>query len=222
MLLKSFKFIVQESPISQMRPRIKLIGDRELIYDPCAKDKLRVMRNLKSQLAEICKDYDIQEADYFHVELRFHFPVPASASRKQRNSRLWGLEKYTSKPDLDNLEKFYLDCMNGMIYSDDALVTNLSSSKYYSFTPRTEIFIMSHKHVERSYLGILNMFGIEDIRNLVRLVDRLRSENTSTYSDDERLERMALILSELAESNYKLFSRICKEHPDYYKRASKE
>lgn len=46
-------------------------------------------------------------------------------------------------PDLDNMVKFYLDCLNKMAWEDDCQVINIVADKRYtnSRNPRTEIEI---------------------------------------------------------------------------------
>ncbi len=47
----------------------------------------------------------------------------------------------TTKPDNDNLQKNIADILNGLVYTDDALVSISVVKKIYGFTPRTEIVI---------------------------------------------------------------------------------
>ena len=45
------------------------------------------------------------------------------------------------KPDIDNLIKSVLDPMNSIFFADDKQVVILRASKFYSDTPKTEVFI---------------------------------------------------------------------------------
>lgn len=36
------------------------------------------------------------------------------------------------KPDIDNYAKLYIDCMNGLLFADDAQITELKLKKEYS------------------------------------------------------------------------------------------
>lgn len=45
------------------------------------------------------------------------------------------------RPDIDNMVKFYLDCMNELVYADDRQVVELSARKVYSFKKFTVIKI---------------------------------------------------------------------------------
>lgn len=55
----------------------------------------------------------------------------------------------TSKPDLDNLIKFYLDCGNGILWLDDRFIGQLTSSKWYDTEPRTVIKLEHVTHDDR-------------------------------------------------------------------------
>ena len=46
-----------------------------------------------------------------------------------------------NKPDIDNYEKFVLDCLNGVVYHDDSQVVSCRHDKRYTQEPRTEIMI---------------------------------------------------------------------------------
>lgn len=46
-----------------------------------------------------------------------------------------------SKPDFDNCEKLVLDALNGVVWNDDAQITDWSGKKRYDPNPRTEIIV---------------------------------------------------------------------------------
>lgn len=48
---------------------------------------------------------------------------------------------HTSRPDIDNLVKFYMDVANGILYEDDKQVVRLEATKVYSTEPFTKIYI---------------------------------------------------------------------------------
>lgn len=67
--------------------------------------------------------------------LVFEMPIPSSLSKK-RAEALEG-ELHYKRPDIDNLVKFVLDAINGVIWKDDAQVTELYAQKRYSHNPET-------------------------------------------------------------------------------------
>ena len=73
------------------------------------------------------------------IEMCFGFKAPLSMHKLYGQKAIG--RKYTKRPDLDNLEKFYLDCLTGVVFPDDAQVTSLHSKKEYASKDYTEIFI---------------------------------------------------------------------------------
>ena len=49
--------------------------------------------------------------------------------------------KHTSRPDYDNLEKFYNDCIKKIVIKDDSQLCAGDWDKEYAEVPRTEIWI---------------------------------------------------------------------------------
>jgi Holliday junction resolvase RusA-like endonuclease len=46
---------------------------------------------------------------------------------------------HVKKPDIDNLDKFLMDCCNGVVWVDDKQVAVKESKKVYSVSPCTEL-----------------------------------------------------------------------------------
>lgn len=57
--------------------------------------------------------------------------VPSSFSKKRRLEMCRAFTPVTTKPDLDNCAKSILDALNGIFYTDDKLVAELSIMKVY-------------------------------------------------------------------------------------------
>ena len=74
------------------------------------------------------------------VEMVFRFPIPASARRKRLPDRIKPGEPHTHRPDIDNLSKAVLDALNGLAFTDDALVVEISARKEYG-EPGAEVTI---------------------------------------------------------------------------------
>ncbi len=67
------------------------------------------------------------------------FPVPKSWPEWKRDAALAGEIRHTTKPDLDNILKAAKDALNGVVYADDAQVTQTSMRKQYGTSPRVVI-----------------------------------------------------------------------------------
>ena len=156
------KIIIPGVPIPKARPRFVQRGRYFATYDPQANLKVKV----RKQMELLCPDALISHSkvpsvDYLWVRLEFHLPIATSDSRYLKSLKLWGLVLPGIKPDLDNLEKFYLDCGNGILWDDDSQIVHLSSSKYYTNNPRTEIGINEEKGLSVSEM-VRNVLGVFD------------------------------------------------------------
>jgi Holliday junction resolvase RusA-like endonuclease len=69
------------------------------------------------------------------------FPVPKSASTKDKSLMLEGKIKPVKKPDIDNIIKAVLDALNGAAYKDDSAVVKVTAEKFYSPYPRVEVVL---------------------------------------------------------------------------------
>jgi Holliday junction resolvase RusA-like endonuclease len=74
------------------------------------------------------------------VAIVFRFPIPASARRKTMPDKIKPGDPHIHKPDVDNLCKTILDALNGLAFTDDALVASITARKEYG-EPGTEVTI---------------------------------------------------------------------------------
>ena len=116
-------------PISQQRHKARRAGNKIFMYDPSSKDKTI----FKDRCAEYAPKYPLEGA--ISVSMTFHMPRPKSHYRSGRYSHLLKHDApklHVSKPDIDNIVKFYLDAMTGSFWMDDASVCTIEASKIYS------------------------------------------------------------------------------------------
>ena len=110
-------------------------------YDPSSKDKKKVVSSIVSQYLEKPIDNAI------YLEINFYLQRPKSHWNKY--SLKSTAPKYkTTKPDIDNHIKFYMDCMSGICYKDDNQIISLVSSKNWCDEyqePFVEIILTEHK-----------------------------------------------------------------------------
>lgn len=124
---------ISGEPISWKRPGFnKKTGG---IYDQQRDEKERVRWQMRSQYKKEPLSCPVS------VDIVCYFPIPLATSRAKRNQMLQGEITYMIKPDCDNLAKHLLDCMNGVLYKDDAQVWKLTVTKLYSDDPRTTLTI---------------------------------------------------------------------------------
>lgn len=237
------RFVIPGTPIPQCRPRFFVKHGKTIAYDPLSAKKKAVQELIKQQYSEALDDENRQiaieasslaSADFFYVALTFFMPIPERSTEAKRTTKLWHLEKHTSKPDLDNLEKFYLDCLTGMIFNDDSQVVRLASKKVYSVYPRTEIEIMGEKNsLSNQVNGILSLFGPDKLMQFLsdawELYDLYGRDEDGDWVYDEvgddvdhvRLARTAYLLSRLADKSHKSFAKIHRQYPDFHMQAEK-
>jgi len=104
-------------------------------YFPQAEEAKKVQDTIKQQYTGHPLDTGL------FVRFIFHMPVPPSWSIKQTKMALDGRLLHIGKPDASNLAKFYEDCMNGIVYSDDARIVWVNPIKKYDDEAYTEIYI---------------------------------------------------------------------------------
>jgi Holliday junction resolvase RusA-like endonuclease len=75
------------------------------------------------------------------IGFTFFFAPPKSTSGPIRRDMINGVIHHILKPDCDNLVKFYLDCMTGVVYEDDRQVCGESGDKLYAESPGVHIEI---------------------------------------------------------------------------------
>ena len=115
--------------------------NRGFVYDPSAKDKKKVIPQIVDQFME--KPF----VDAVLLEINFFIQRPKSHYNKydiKPSAPKWK----TTKPDIDNHIKFYLDCMSGIVFKDDNQIISLVATKQFCDEyqdPYVEIIITDFK-----------------------------------------------------------------------------
>ena len=124
--MKKAKFTIPGKPVPQKRHRM----GRGFSYDPSAPDKKRVRTELilANRLRYIHKG-DVSMFITFHMQRpKSHYRTGKYKEFLKKGSPY----KHTSKPDIDNLIKFIMDCCSGILYKDDNQVVNITANKQYA------------------------------------------------------------------------------------------
>ena len=127
---------VNMKPLAQQRHKARRAGNRIIMYDPSSKDKDR----FKKECVEFEPKQPLEGA--ISVSMVFSMPRPKSHYRGGRFSHLLkktAPDQHISRPDIDNIIKFYLDAMTGTFWKDDACVCTVEASKIYSNQGSVEI-----------------------------------------------------------------------------------
>lgn len=123
------QFEILGDPIPLARPRFSRTGT----FDSQAKLKEGYGWQLKSQFRQEPLTCPIG------LDIRFYMPIPKNTSGIKRRQMLAGMIQHIKRPDLDNLVKFILDCMNKIIFTDDSQIVDINCRKQYSEQPSTVI-----------------------------------------------------------------------------------
>lgn len=107
------------------------------MYNPSSGDEKLLRQTIQRVLD---KDFTVIEMPV-ELEVTFFLKTPDSFSACNKVLAEMGVLLPQGRPDVDNLLKLTQDALNGLVYKDDSLVVKVSSAKFYSSQPRTEIFI---------------------------------------------------------------------------------
>ena len=107
--------------IAQKRHRFA----RGFVYDPSSKDKKIAIQQIKEQFTG--------EPYTDALKIRFVFKIKRPKSHWNKYSLKKTAPVYhTKRPDIDNYVKFYMDCMNKVVYLDDSQVIEIYAKKEYN------------------------------------------------------------------------------------------
>jgi Holliday junction resolvase RusA-like endonuclease len=126
------------APIALKRPRTARIGNFINIYNPQKKELSQAKWQIKAQYKENPIPGPLL------LDIVFYMPIPIQTSKVKTREMINGILKHQKKPDLDNLQKFILDAMNGIVFIDDSQVDEIKCRKTFATQPRTLIRVLPH------------------------------------------------------------------------------
>lgn len=128
------KIIIPGTPVPQARMRHSNFKGFVTTYDPNAKDKKNIRQHLEKQ-----KPSKLFENP--RISFLFHMPILKGTKKKDLPTYNSGVLKHVKKPDVDNLIKLYLDCLDGIFLDGDQRVSLGPSLKVYHPEPKTIIWL---------------------------------------------------------------------------------
>lgn len=128
------KIIIPGVPVPQARMKHSNRRGFVTTYDPKAKEKSDIRCMLRSHMA-------FDSIDFPRVSFLFHMPIPKGIRKKDEALYNSGLLKHDKKPDVDNLIKLYLDCLDGIAIQGDQKVSLGPCLKVYHPEPKTIVWI---------------------------------------------------------------------------------
>lgn len=211
-------------PIPKLRARHTKRG---ITFDPQSDKKKYVRLYLQSFINERLSDIQFPLKGPVNCEFYFYMPIPASFTNGEKSLISWNALEHVSKPDCDNLEKFYLDCMSGIVYEDDRRIYRMSTLKRYDPEPRTEIRIMiPEKSILDKAKSILSLFPSDELADFAEdlsiIADCLDVEFLNQKEEcKEKLQlEAAYALSILADRYGAILNQITKKYPGIWKNIS--
>lgn len=123
-------------PIAKKRPRFARRGKFVTTYNSQETEEGRWLLGVREAFRKngLMEPINVPVA----IWMIFSMPIPKSATKKQLEA-IKVHPKHTKKPDIDNLQKFALDCLNGELFTDDSLVWSINAFKAYHEQPGTYI-----------------------------------------------------------------------------------
>ena len=128
-------FTIYGDPKAKARPRVFSKNGKRMVFSPSARDEQDFLTQAlpyKPEKPLICP---------LGIEIKAYFPIPKAYSKAKREKALKFEIRPAKRPDPDNIAKLVLDSLQGIFFLNDSQVVSLSVDKFYSDTPKTEVFI---------------------------------------------------------------------------------
>jgi len=126
-------------PVAKRRPRFARRGKFVTTYNDQETEEGRFLFEVQKQFKNALSDKPLI------VVCVFEMPRPKNHYGTGRNTgklKEGSPKLHTKKPDIDNLIKFVLDCLNGIAWKDDSQIVRIVAEKSYSEKPSTLIQIV--------------------------------------------------------------------------------
>lgn len=132
------EFIVDGQPQRKRRPRFRRIGNYVQTYTP--KETHDYEKHIVDCYLEQVGQVMLEDVP-IKVNITAYFQVPKAFSKRKRQEAITHIIKPHNRLDVDNIAKVVLDALNGVAYSDDHYITDLTIRKRYAEQPRLEVRI---------------------------------------------------------------------------------
>jgi len=167
--MKTYHIKHSHEPIAKKRHRAGRWGS----YDPQHKEKI----NAKIECMEQCRSQGLLTPlkSPISVFMTAHCPIPKSWSKKKKRDALQSHVHIPSRKDIDNVQKFYFDVMNEIVFHDDSQIVTVFAQKIYSDKPCVDVYITSLEDdmITEHALTIKEKITMQDLDYLVKKANRL-------------------------------------------------
>jgi Holliday junction resolvase RusA-like endonuclease len=131
-------FTVPGDPVAKGRAKFARQGGFVRAYTP--KETVRYENLVRLAAQEAMAGAALLDGPVSLV-VAIYLPIPQSWSKKKQEKARTGLVGATKKPDADNILKALKDGMNGVVYVDDARITDITLQKRYATAPRVDVIV---------------------------------------------------------------------------------
>ncbi|NAW50384.1 RusA family crossover junction endodeoxyribonuclease [Elizabethkingia argentiflava] len=137
------KLTILGTPQPKQSARFRAVKSRDKVFvrsyqkKEVVENEKKIAFTAKTQLPKGFKPF----SEALKVRVLFVFPPLKSFSKAKMNALATGVVMYkTTKPDLtDNLMKSTMDALNGIVFTDDAIISEVESKKIFGLIPRIEL-----------------------------------------------------------------------------------
>ncbi|GAB0156199.1 hypothetical protein CHRYSEOSP005_14630 [Chryseobacterium sp. Alg-005] len=116
-------------------------GGQQFMQKYQSKEVVQNERNIAFDVKSQLPAEFVPFSEAIKVKVLFVFPPLKNFTKAKMNALSTGSIIYkTTKPDLtDNLMKGTMDALNGIVFTDDAIIAKVESQKIYGTVPRIEL-----------------------------------------------------------------------------------
>ncbi len=137
MATRIVEFSIPGVPVAKGRARFAKIGNFIRTYTPAKTTSFENLVKLMYTQASGAEPHDGPVI----MEINAYFPCSQKIVKIMKKNPATQIIPMLTRPDADNIAKAICDGLNGIAYTDDKLVCSLSIHKYYSTTPRTNVYM---------------------------------------------------------------------------------
>jgi len=134
--LRRWHLLIPGEPVAKGRPKLGTVNGHAMAFTPA---KTRRYEDIVRQLAVQAWRRPLLAGEPIFLTVIFCRGIPASWSKRDKQSAMLGTKLPIGRPDLDNCVKAITDGLNGVVYADDAAIVSITASKRYSTDPRVEV-----------------------------------------------------------------------------------
>ena len=141
---KVAEYVIDGAPVAQVRHSFSVRNGKARAYYKSKKfttGKTRAQNQIRLQLVTKPENRYVPKDVPIQVRLLYIFPRPKRLKTKKSEP---GYIPHSVKPDIDNLDKLYLDCLSGIAINDDNQIYKIESCKVfcsYDYSTKSEGWI---------------------------------------------------------------------------------